>query len=80
MLDHPLCRQHISDTIDVDNAADYNEMVKKIINKKPIIVRILINKHLIEKGLQAKHARSGSGSVSSAGESNKVSNQTSYTT
>ncbi|KAF8432577.1 hypothetical protein L210DRAFT_3650308 [Boletus edulis BED1] len=55
-----LPKQRISDAIDVDDAADYNEMVKKIIEEKPSIVRVLVNKHKIEKALRAKHTRSGS--------------------
>ncbi|KAG6377265.1 hypothetical protein JVT61DRAFT_1328 [Boletus reticuloceps] len=68
--------QCISDAIDVDDAADYNEMVKKIIEEKPSIVRVLVNKHIIEKALRAKHARSGSKSVCSISESNNPKSRT----
>ena len=40
------------------------------------MVRVLVDKNVVEKALRAKRARSGSDSVSSTGESNNVSIQT----
>ncbi|KAI5982861.1 hypothetical protein EDD15DRAFT_2377076 [Pisolithus albus] len=41
--------QRVSDVIDVDNAADYREMVKKISEEKPAIVKIFVDMRHIEK-------------------------------
>jgi hypothetical protein len=62
----------------VDDAADYSEMVKKIVDEKPSMVRVLVDKNIIEKALRAKHTRSGSDSVSSTSEGNDISNQSFY--
>lgn len=45
---HPFS-QHTSDTMDVDNEADYKEMVKKIHQGNPSSTKILVNMKVIEK-------------------------------
>jgi hypothetical protein len=37
------CRQCIADAIDVDNIADYKEMVMKINESKPAVIKTLVN-------------------------------------
>jgi len=43
------CRQQIDDVIDIDNVADYQEMVKKITDDKPSVVKIFVDMKHIEK-------------------------------
>ena len=39
----------MADSIDVDNATDYKEMVKKILNEKPTIVKLIVDMRHVEK-------------------------------
>ncbi|KIK28176.1 hypothetical protein PISMIDRAFT_7690 [Pisolithus microcarpus 441] len=41
--------QRASDAIDVDNATDYREMVKKISEEKPAVVKIFVDMRHIER-------------------------------
>ena len=42
-------RQRVTDAIDVDNVSDYKEMVKKITNEKPSIVKVFVDTRHINK-------------------------------
>ncbi|KIM50301.1 hypothetical protein SCLCIDRAFT_18538 [Scleroderma citrinum Foug A] len=53
-------RQHASDAIDVDNIADYKETVKKVVDKKPTVVKIFVDMCHIEKLPHTKSRSSGS--------------------
>jgi len=43
------CRQRTSDAIDIDNLNDYREMVKKISDDHPPVVKIFVDMRHIEK-------------------------------
>jgi hypothetical protein len=53
------CRQCIADAIDVDNIADYKEMVVKINESKPAVIKILVDMRDIQKLPQAYSSSEG---------------------
>ncbi|KAI5988904.1 hypothetical protein EDC04DRAFT_2612091 [Pisolithus marmoratus] len=50
---YEVTEQWVSDTIDVNNPANYKEMVKKISEDKPPVVKIFVDMQHIEKLPQA---------------------------
>jgi len=62
-------RQRTSEAIDVDNKADYKEMVKKITEEKPLTVKIYVDMRSVESLPQGSRSRrSCSEGDSSSGE------------
>ncbi|KAG6377816.1 hypothetical protein JVT61DRAFT_14591 [Boletus reticuloceps] len=58
--------QQMTDSIDVDNSTDYKEMVKKVLNDKPLIVKVFVDMRQVEK---LPHSSRSKGSGSSAEDS-----------
>lgn len=56
---HGECRQRNADAIDADNITDYKEMVMKINESKPAVIKILIDMRDIQKLPRAHSSSEG---------------------